>query len=306
MILLTGGAGFIGSNILRALNESGRTDVIVADDLTDGTKCANLTGRAFADYIDAGDLDSRLPTLPGLSAIIHQAAQVDTTAKDGRQAMAVNYTLSRRLLDVACRHGCPFIYASSAAVYGQGDAGFREEPACERPRTPYAVSKWAFDEHVRRLLPDPGIRIVGLRYFNVYGPCEHHKGRMASVGWHCFHSIRRGEPPRIFEGSAGYVRDFVYVGDVAAINLFFMSNATPSGIYNVGTGIPRSFADMGTIASRVAGGAPPVEIPFPQDLVGQYQKYTCADLTRLRKAGWRHDFTSLEDGLAAYWRQINS
>lgn len=308
MILLTGAAGFIGSNILASLNARGRSDVIVVDDLTDGRKCANLSGKSFADYLDADELLDSLERLPTLTAILHQGACVDTTARDGRAVMRMNYEFSKRLLAVAQRHRCPFVYASSAAIYGDGKAGFHEESACEQARTPYAFSKWAFDQFVRRLGPHAGVPVVGLRYFNVFGPGEDHKGRMASVAWHCFQAVKRGDPPSLFEGSEGFVRDFIYVADVADVNLFFLDEADAgrdrSGIYNVGTGAPRSFADMGAIVSRVAGGKPPVTIPFPADLQGQYQAYTCADITRLRAAGYLKPFTSLEDGISAYWQAV--
>mgnify|MGYP006277570021 CR=1 FL=1 len=312
MILLTGAAGFIGSNILAALNARGRDDVIAVDDLTDGVKCANLSGRAFADYLDAEELLADPDALPRLTGILHQGACVDTTARDGRAVMRTNYSLSKRLLALARRHGCPLVYASSAAVYGDGAAGFREELACERAVTPYAFSKWAFDQLVRRELVagrTGDVPIVGLRYFNVYGPGEGHKGRMASVAWHCFQQVRRGEAPRLFEGSDGFVRDFIAVADVADVNLFFLGEAAAgrrcSGIYNVGTGMPRSFGDLGRIVAAVTGAPPPVTIPFPDDLRGQYQAYTCADVSRLRAAGWTRPGTSLEDGIAAYWRALD-
>jgi len=310
MILLTGGAGFIGSNILAALGGRGRDDVIVVDDLTDGAKCANLSGRSFADYLDAEELLEACDRLPALSGIIHQGACVDTTVRDGKAVMRVNYTFSKRLLDLARRHRCPFVYASSAAIYGDGTGGFREEPVCERARTPYAFSKWAFDQYVRRLGREAGVPVVGLRYFNVYGPGEGHKGRMASVAWHCFQAARRGEAPKLFAGSDGFLRDFISVDDVAEVNLFFLDEAVAgrdrSGIYNVGTGLPRSFADMGRIVAEVTGSGPPVSIPFPDDLRGQYQAYTCADIGRLRAAGWDRSFTTLEDGIGAYWRALQT
>jgi ADP-L-glycero-D-manno-heptose 6-epimerase len=310
MILLTGGAGFIGSNILAALNASGRSDVMVVDDLTDGQKCGNLSGREFADYCDGADLERIADGLPRLDGICHQAACVDTTARDGRAVMKANYDMSKLLLDIARKHACPFIYASSAAVYGDGSGGFREERACERAKTPYAFSKWQFDQYVRRQLADLTIPVVGLRYFNVYGPGESHKGRMASVAWHSFVAIKKGDPPRMFEGSEGFLRDFIYVADVAAVNLHFLlgpgRDRTRSGVYNLGTGEPRSFADLVKIASAVASGRPPLTIPFPDDLRGQYQAYTCADISRLRAAGWSQPFTSLEDGMAYYWRAMES
>ena len=308
MILLTGAAGFIGSNILAAINARGRDDVIAVDDLIDGAKCGNLSGKSFADYLDGDELLDAIDRLPRLSGILHQGACVDTTARDGRAVMKVNYTFSKRLLELARRHGCPFVYASSAAIYGDGTEGFREEPACEQARTPYAFSKWAFDQYVRRVGREAGVPIAGLRYFNVYGPGEGHKGRMASVAWHCFQAVRRGDAPKLFEGSEAFVRDFIYVADVADVNLFMLDEAAAgrdkSGIYNVGTGLPRSFADMGKIVADVTGGKPPLAIPFPDDLRGQYQAYTCADISRLRSAGYGKPFTSLEDGLAAYWQSI--
>jgi ADP-L-glycero-D-manno-heptose 6-epimerase len=310
MILLTGGAGFIGSNILGALGRRGRDDVIVVDDLTDGAKCANLSGRSFADYLDAEELLEQCDRLPALSGIIHQGACVDTTVRDGKAVMRVNYTFSKRLLDIARSHRCPFVYASSAAIYGDGSGGFREEPACERARTPYAFSKWAFDEFIRRLGREASVPVVGLRYFNVYGPGEGHKGRMASVAWHCFQAARRGEAPKLFEGSDTFVRDFISVDDVAEVNLYFLDEAAAgrdrSGIYNVGTGLPRSFGDMGRIVAEVTGSKPPVSIPFPDDLRGQYQAYTCADIGRLRAAGWDRSFATLEEGIAAYWRSLQA
>jgi ADP-L-glycero-D-manno-heptose 6-epimerase len=308
MILLTGAAGFIGSNILAALNARGRTDVLAVDDLTDGTKCANLAGKSFADYLDGDELLGCLDRLPPLTAILHQGACVDTTARDGRAVMRVNHSYPKRLLALAETHGCPFIYASSAAVYGDGRNGFREDPICEDARTPYAFSKWAFDHHVHRAGRSVAVPVAGLRYFNVYGPGEGHKGRMASVAWHCFRAVERGESPRLFEGSDGFLRDFIAVSDVADVNLFFLDEALAgrghSGLFNVGTGTPRSFADMGRIVSEVTGSPPPVTIPFPDDLRGQYQAYTCADVTRLRDAGWTRRFLTLEEGIAAYWKAL--
>ena len=309
MLLLTGAAGFIGSNILRWLNQTGRDDVIAVDDLSDGRKCGNLSGLAFADYLDRDELLAEIDRLPPLTGILHQGACVDTTASDGRAVMRDNYTFSKRLFALALRQRCPLVYASSAAIYGDGAAGFREDLPCERARTPYAFSKWAFDQFVRRRHREgAGIPVVGLRYFNVYGPGEGHKGRMASVAWHSFVAARQGRPPRLFAGSDGFVRDFISVDDVARINLHFLAEAAAghdrSGIYNVGTGEPRSFADMGRIVSSLAGVPAPEIIPFPDDLRGQYQTYTCADLTRLRAAGWEERFTTLEEGLASYWHAI--
>lgn len=309
-ILLTGAAGFIGSNILRALGQSGY-DVIAVDDLTDGRKCANLVDGGFADYLDVHELAPEIAAdrLPKLSGICHQGACADTTASDGRAVMRNNYSFSKAMLALAERHGCPLVYASSGSVYGDGRHGFRESPECEHPLSPYAVSKWAFDQFLRgrfRSSP-PAIPVVGLRYFNVYGPGESHKGRMASVAWHCFEAIRQGKPPRIFVGSEGFLRDFVSVEDVADVNRHFLA-AAPVGlaILNVGTGVPRSFRDLAEIVSATTGGPAPIEIPFPEDLQGQYQAYTCADLAALRRAGYTAPMRSLEAGIAAYCRAIEA
>jgi ADP-L-glycero-D-manno-heptose 6-epimerase len=310
MILLTGAAGFIGSNILAALNARGIDDVIAVDDLTRGVKCRNLSGLAFADYLDASELVDAIDrgSLPALSAICHQGARADTTATDGRAVMARNHSFSKRMLALAERHGCPLVYASSASVYGDGRAGFRERPECERPASPYAFSKWVFDQHLRHRFraEPPAIPVVGLRYFNVYGPRESHKGRMASVVFQCFEAIRRGEPPQVFEGSDAIERDFVHVDDVAAVNLHFLRGSQPGlHVLNVGTGVPRSFQALAEIAARVAGGPPPVTVPFPSDLAGQYQRFSRADLTLLRRAGYAAPLRALEEGIVAYheaWR----
>lgn len=307
MILLTGGAGFIGSNILAALNARGREDVIVVDDLTDGRKCRNLAGRGFADYLDVGELAEaiRADDLPPLSAISHQGARSDSTMRDGKAAMRDNYARSKEIFRLALRHRCPLVYASSASVYGDGSSGFRESPECERPLSPYAFSKWAFDRYLRRLDEgDPAMAaasVTGLRYFNVYGPGEGHKGPMASVAWQCFEALRQGERPRVFAGSESITRDFVHVADVVAVNLHFL-DARPPGlrIVNVGSGVARSFLELATLATAAAGGPSPQTIPFPEALRGQYQRHTCADLAGLRSAGYLEPMTSLEDGIAAY------
>jgi len=307
MILLTGGAGFIGSNILAALNARGRDDIIVVDDLTDGSKCRNLAGRGFADYLDVAELIDAIcaEKLPRLSAICHQGGCANSTIADGRAAMRDNYTFSKTMLRLAGQHRCPLVYASSASVYGDGRNGFRETPECERPLAPYAFSKWAFDQHLRWLDRSgsglPAVSVTGLRYFNVYGPGEEHKGAMASVVWQCFTALARGESPQVFVGSEDIRRDFVHVGDVAAVNLHFLQSQPPGlRIVNVGSGVARSFLDLASCASRVAGGPAPVTVPFPEYLRGQYQRYTCADLSGLRAAGYAAPMTSLEAGIAAY------
>lgn len=310
MLLLTGAAGFIGSNILKALNAAGYSDVIIVDDLKDGAKCANLAGTEFRDYIDASELLDKLEQLPKPDVILHQGACADTTLQDGRQMMQTNYTFSKRLLNIALRRRCPFIYASSAAVYGANAACFKEGPSCENATTPYAFSKWAFDQYVRRVIPNAKSLIAGLRYFNVYGPGEQHKGAMASAVWRCLEAAKRGEAPELFAGSERFFRDFIHVRDVVHVNMFFLDAALTgqkkTGIYNVGTGIARSFVDVGALVSQVSGSPAPITIPFPAELAKQYQTYTCADIYSLRAVGYSSGFTTLEDGIASYWNQLQT
>ncbi len=301
MIIVTGGAGFIGSNLVRGLNLRGIDDILVVDDLEQGEKHLGLNALRFRDFIDYRDFEQRLEqfaTEP-IEAVFHQGACSDTMERDGRYMMRVNYEYSKRLLEFSLGR-CPFLYASSAAVYGNGDDGFREDAACERPLNVYAFSKYLFDRHVRAILPKAETQVVGLRYFNVYGPQENHKGRMASVIFKFHNQIADTGVLKVFAGSDDFLRDFVYVQDAVDLNLFFFEESRTSGIFNCGTGQAESFL---TLAKHVAGhyaGAQIVEIPFPADLAGKYQAYTCADLVQLRAAGYGRDFTPLADGVASY------
>lgn len=298
-VLLTGGAGFIGSNLALALNARGIDDLVIVDNLKPPGKHMNLGRVRFADFIDKGDLPARLQGLGRFDAILHQGACSSTTETDGAYMMRNNYEFSRLLLEFALAARTPFLYASSASVYGEGEAGFVETPACERPLNVYAFSKWAFDNHVRRVLPRAESQVVGLRYFNVYGPQENHKGSMASVAFHMFESWKTSGVLKVFEGSEGFLRDFVHVDDVVRVNETFLSSGR-SGLYNCGTGQARSFVELArAVASRLPGAR--IEtIPFPAHLVGRYQKYTRADLARLRGAGCDAPWLSLEDGVSRY------
>ncbi len=304
MILLTGAAGFIGSNVLKALNAQGRDDIICVDDLTDGRKMQNLAGSKFFYYCDYRDLGKAKTQNIKLSAIIHQGANSDTTETNGRHIMLANYTFSVDLFDLARAANCPLIYASSAAIYGPGKPRCIESPEYEHPTTPYAISKWALDEYVRGRLTQAANRVVGLRYFNVYGPGEAHKDRMASVAHHLFEQAKRGGDCTLFEGSKDIFRDFVYIDDVVQVVLWALKEA-PSGIYNVGTGQARSFHDVFVCAARQTQYPGACRwVPFPEELRAQYQFHTQADLARLRAAGYAEAFRSLEEGMAAYWRNI--
>jgi ADP-L-glycero-D-manno-heptose 6-epimerase len=324
--VVTGAAGFIGSNLVRALNDRGVTEIIAVDNLTEGDKFANLADCEIADYLDQDDFldvleDGALDG--GIDAVLHQGACSDTTARDGRYMMQNNYEYSKRLLEFCTGDDVPLIYASSAAVYG-ARTGFRENPESEEPLNVYAYSKLLFDQLVRRSAGDREAQVVGLRYFNVYGPRESHKGRMASVAWHFFSQYRASGSVKLFEGSGGYGngeqrRDFVAVEDVVRVNLHFLQHPETSGIYNVGTGAAQSFNDVAVAAvnaCRSAEGKPslPLEelqaqgviryIPFPPDLQGRYQSYTQADISALRGAGYATPFVSVEEGVGRYCEQL--
>lgn len=311
MLLVTGAAGFIGSNVLSALNARGIDDIIAVDDLSDGRKCLNLAGKKFADYRDYRELrdkDSALRKLPNLTGIIHLGAISSTTMWDGRAMMEANYRFSKRMLSLAAHRNCAFIYASSASVYGDGLKGFREQPENEQPKSPYAFSKWAFDQYVRRQIASRRLEIpvAGMRYFNVYGPGEDHKDDMASFVYKCFCAIRDKTPIKVFEGSQDILRDFIYVKDAAEITVDFL-NYRNTGIYNVGTGVATSFLD---VAELVADDDKSVEIrvvPFPQHLRRGYQTHTQADTSKLLldaknlSPAW---FTTVAVGIAQYRKEF--
>ena len=318
--IVTGAAGFVGANVVKALNARGITQIIAVDDLTQGDRFANLVDCVIEDYLDKDEFLAALGKGAfngAVTAVLHQGACSDTTESNGRYMMQNNYRYSRTLLDFCAAQKAPFIYASSAAVYG-GSTDFRESPECEKPLNVYGYSKYLFDQHVRR--HRHGAQVVGLRYFNVYGPREQHKGRMASVAYHFFHQYQKAGKVRLFEGSGGYGngeqrRDFVSVEDVVKVNLYFLDNHLKTGIYNCGTGAAQSFNDVAVAAinacrkargeGQLALGAMQAEglieyIPFPQDLKGKYQSYTQADLSGLRAAGYTDNFLSVEQGVTRY------
>jgi ADP-L-glycero-D-manno-heptose 6-epimerase len=282
-----------------------RSDILAVDNLTNGEKHLNINALRFADFIDKDDLFDAISGITTIDAIFHQGACSDTTERNGRYMMTNNFAYSKGLLRVAEERGAKFIYASSAAVYGDGKNGFREDPACEYPLNVYGFSKMVFDQHVRQRLDRARCQIVGLRYFNVYGPQERHKGRMASVVMHLFDQLEASGELRLFQGSSGFRRDFIHVDDVVAVNLFFLSCAT-SGIFNCGTGHARSFVDIATRLRDLHGSGVLLEVPFPADLVGKYQSFTEAEISRLRGAGYDRPFLDLEDGVGRYYELLRS
>jgi len=324
--IVTGAAGFIGSNLVKALNERGENNIIAVDHLRNADKFRNLVDCEIADYFDKDDFLGKLQEgfFDGLvSAVLHQGACSDTMETDGRYMMKNNYRYTLELLNYCQNEEVPFLYASSASVYGGGGV-FKESREFESPLNVYAYSKFLFDQIVRRRWHKRGSQIVGLRYFNVYGQREQHKGRMASVAYHFFNQYRADGKVRLFEGCDGYanggqLRDFVSIEDVVKVNMYFLDHPQQSGIFNLGTGQAQSFNDVAAAtinALRQAGSKPILSlaelqqqglieyIPFPEALRGKYQSYTQADIGALRDSGYVEPFLTVEQGTAKYVEQM--
>lgn len=322
MIIVTGGAGFIGSNIVKALNARGRSDIIVVDNLEHGDKFKNLVDCEIADYCDKRDFinDIKSNYYDGkVDAIFHEGACSDTMNHDGLYMMRNNFEYSKMLLNFCEKERSQFLYASSASVYGAGKV-FSERREVEAPLNVYGYSKFLFDQLIRQRITNSKCQIVGFRYFNVYGSREQHKKRMASVAFHFFNQYRESGQVRLFEGSNGYAageqrRDFVSIEDVVKVNLYFFDHPEKSGIFNLGTGRAQSFNDVATAtvnALRESDGHKALStaelqklgivtyIPFPQALVGKYQSFTQADVSALRHAGYVDALYTVEEGVARY------
>ncbi len=328
-VVVTGGAGFIGANIIKGLNARGIDDIIVVDDLSQGDKFRNFADLKIADYVD---LDDFYPNFEDghygkVEAVFHEGACSDTMEQDGKYMMDNNYTLSCELFQACQRYGTRLLYASSAATYG-GSETFREEPQFEGPLNVYGYSKLLFDQRMRRELgvafERAKIQVAGFRYFNVYGPREQHKGRMASVAYHQFHQFRKEGKVKLFGEYGGYargeqMRDFVFVDDVVAVNLWFFDNPGKSGVFNLGSGRAQPFNDVAvavvnTLRGLEGQGALPLDqiaaqglieyIPFPDALRGKYQCYTQADLGRLRATGCQHVFADVQSGVSQYVKAL--
>jgi ADP-L-glycero-D-manno-heptose 6-epimerase len=328
-IVVTGAAGFIGSNIIKGLNERGIQDIIAVDDLTDGDKFRNLADLHIADYVDHHVFYPRFAeqAFGQVDAVFHEGACSDTMETNGRFMMENNYTVSSELFDACRRQGTRLLYASSAATYGGSDT-FRESPEFERPLNVYGYSKLLFDQRMRQLcgphFEHSANQLVGFRYFNVYGPREQHKGRMASVAFHQHHQFLKEGRVKLFGEYGGYaageqLRDFVFVDDVVAVNLWFFDHPQARGLFNLGSGRAQAFNDVAlavvnaqrqlkgdsalSLAQAVQQGL--IEyIPFPDALRGKYQCYTQADLHALRRVGCDHEFADVKTGVSRYMQTL--
>jgi ADP-L-glycero-D-manno-heptose 6-epimerase len=314
MLLVTGGAGFIGSNVVAALNDAGRSDVAVCDLLGRDGKWRNLAKRQLADIVPPGELSDWLKGRK-LDAVVHLGAISETTATDGDLVIETNFRFSMRLLDWCTANSAPFIYASSAATYGDGTQGFGDDPSPAalrqlRPMNLYGWSKHLFDMAVteravrgEKLPP----QWAGLKFFNVFGPNEYHKGTMMSVLARRFADIKAGRPVQLFRSHREGIsdgdqrRDFIYVDDVVRVMMWLLATPAISGLFNVGTGAARSFKDMMLAAYAALGAAPNIQyIDMPEQIRGSYQYFTQSEVDRLRGAGYNGGFTALEDAVDLY------
>ena len=329
-IIVTGAAGFIGANIIKGLNQRGLHNIIAVDDLTHGDKFRNLVDLHIADYVDASDFYTSFAerAYGKVEAVFHEGACSDTMELDGKFMMHNNYSLSCKLFAACQAQGTRLLYASSAATYGNSTV-FKESPECEQPLNVYGYSKLLFDQHMRQHLGQDFAQhktgntpqVAGFRYFNVYGPREQHKGRMASVAYHQFHQFAKDGKVKLFTGYGGYaageqMRDFVFIDDVVAVNLWFLDHPHVSGVFNVGTGKAQPFNDVALtvintlkkqslkLADAVGQGL--IEyIDFPPALVGKYQSFTQADLSTLRGVGCDHVFADVQKGVARYMSNLS-
>lgn len=312
MIVVTGGAGFIGSCIVRTLNDMGIDDILVVDNIASSDKWLNLSNKKYIEYINRDFFLERLPLLKGITHIIHMGACSATTERDFDFLYKNNFEYTKSLWHYCCEKNISFIYASSAATYGDGSNGFDDEIdiECLRPLNGYGYSKQLFDLWVNRQLrekqPTPK-QYVGLKFFNVYGPNEYFKGSMASVIFHTFNDVKKSGKKGLFKSynpqyeDGGQLRDFVYVKDICSVIAYMIQNEQVNGLFNVGTGTARSFKDLALATFSAMGIEPNIEyIDMPESIRDKYQYYTQASLNKLRNVGYSKEFFSLEDGASDY------
>lgn len=309
MIIVTGGAGFIGSNIVKGLNDRGRDDILVVDNLTNMVKFKNIQGLKVMDYMDKMDFSEALKAgkfaHENVDVIFHEGACSDTMEYNGKYMMQNNFEYTKNLMHFAVDRKIQMVYASSASTYGSGTNGFREEPACEEALNVYAFSKLFFDNYARRYFGRTNSQLVGLRYFNVYGPQENHKGKMASMVFQMYNQWLAEKKVKLFDAYGDYgageqTRDFIYVKDVVKVNFFFWDHPEISGVFNCGTGHAHTFNTLAQGVLKHFGSGELEYVPFPEVLKGKYQSYTQADATNLLAAGYDGGFTDVNEAVAEY------
>lgn len=323
MIVVTGGAGFIGSNLVAGLEAKGLSDLVVCDVLGHGDKWKNIAKRELRDIVKPENLLAYLEAYKAeVRVIFHMGAISATTEKDADLIIENNYTLSRKLWKWCAENDVRFIYASSAATYGDGDAGFDDQDSIEhleklKPLNPYGWSKHLFDRRIARIVADKcektPSQYAGLKFFNVYGPNEYHKGDMMSVACKLYPQILAGAAAKLFRSSnpayqdGGQMRDFVYVRDCVDVMLWLYDNPKVSGLFNIGSSKARSFKDLAEACFRALGKEPKINyIDMPQELQSKYQYFTEANMTKLREAGYTKPLTELEEGVRAYMQDYLS
>ena len=326
MIIVTGGAGFIGSNIVHGLNLRGVTDILIVDDLGKGDKYKNLLGLKFVDYMHMDDFLKKITDEEGyfdddIHAIFHEGACSDTMEYDVNYMMKRNFEYSKAILNFCIDEEIALIYASSASTYGNGENGFRETEECENALNPYAFSKLLFDRHVRYVLKNLensefySPNVVGLRYFNVYGAQEQHKGRMASIFYQMYNQVKSTGVIKLFKGSDGYAdgeqrRDFISVDDVVKVNLWALDKIDDeeieSGIYNCGTGKAHTYNEAAQAVIKALGTGKIEYVDFPPELQGKYQSFTQADTRNLIRAGYDEGFTDFQESVANYCKFLEN
>ena len=309
MSIVTGGAGFIGSNIVKGLNDQGRDDILVVDNLTNMVKFKNIQGLKGMDYCDKLDFIEDVKNGKWIHApievIFHEGACSDTMEYNGKYMMENNFQYTKTLMHFAMDRKIQFLYASSASTYGSGQKGFREEPACEEALNVYAFSKLFFDNYARRYFDKAESQIAGFRYFNVYGPQENHNGKMASMVRQMFLQWQKDHEVKLFGEYDGYgpgeqTRDFIYVKDVVKVLFYFWQHPELKGVYNLGTGKAHTFNDMEKAVLDFFGSGKLVYVPFPEVLKGKYQSYTQADTTKLNQTGYEGGFTDFAESVKEY------
>ena len=317
MIVITGGAGFIGSNLAAALTESGER-IAICDHLGQGDKWRNIAKLELEDLVPPDQILEYLGDVANrVRALVHLGAISDTTARDADALAENNFRLSTWLWRFCAEHNKQFLYASSAATYGDGAQGFDDDAAIEhlarlRPLNGYGWSKHLFDRWVARRLAEGGpvpVQWAGLKFFNAYGPNEYHKGAQASVAYHLFQQVGAGQPARLFQShnpdypDGGQMRDFIWVGDCVEVLMWLLENRRVNGLFNVGTGKARSFADLARALFAAMDRPENIEyVPTPEEIRDKYQYFTEAPMDRLRAAGFERPFTELEDGVRRYVR----